>query len=176
MLNLALHFFMRNFIYIALVVLLVSFVPHKYYVSITEINFNEKEQLFEASIKFIGHDLEYALEKEGHPELHLGTEKEHEKANEIIFNFIKKHIEIMVNDKAVDIHFFGKEVRADDDMLVYFTSSPIDSISSVEVKSTILNNYFEEHVNIIYLTVGEQRFNFRLNDYKKSEKHQIKQE
>lgn len=67
-------------------------------------------------------------------------------------------------------------MRDDDDIIVYFTSSPIDSISSVEVKSTILNNYFEEHVNIIYLTIGEQRFNFRLNDYKKSEKHQIKQE
>lgn len=167
---------MKKFIYIALVLLLVSFVPHKYYVSITEINYNKQEQLFEASIKFIGHDLEFALEKEGYPELHLGTPKESKEANKIIFNFIKKYIEIIVNDKAVDIHYFGKEVREDDDILVYFTSSPIDSISSVEVNSTILNNYFEEHVNIVYLTVGEQRFNFRLNDYKKSEKHQIKQE
>ena len=54
---------------------------HKYYVSITEAEYNVESKTFEISIKFIGHDLEATLTNAGVPELFLGTDKEHEKAD-----------------------------------------------------------------------------------------------
>ena len=49
---------------------------HKYYVSITEAEYNAESKTFEISVKFIGHDLERAISNVGAPELYLGTEKE----------------------------------------------------------------------------------------------------
>lgn len=166
--------FMHTFLKIATVLLLTSFIPHKYYVTIAEINYNSQQRYFETSIKFIGHDLEYVMEKEGHPELFLGTDKEHPKADSLLFHYIQQHFYITVNQKVVPIKYFGKEVKNDDDIIIYFTSEEITTISDVAITTTLFNQYFEEHVNIIYLTVGEERFNFRLNEYKTTEKHTIK--
>mgnify|MGYP006906998924 CR=1 FL=1 len=66
----------RKFFYSFLILTMFSFAPHKYYVSITDIELNKEAQVFEISIKFIGHDLENALEDKGVPQLFLGTEKE----------------------------------------------------------------------------------------------------
>lgn len=165
---------MSTVLKIAIILFMTSFVPHKYFVSIAEINYNSQQQHFETSIKFIGHDLEYVMEKEGHPELFLGTDKEHPKADSLLFHYIQQHFHLTVNQKVVPLNFFGKEVKKDDDIFIYFTSGKITAINDVEVTSTLFNHYFEEHVNIIYLTVGEERFNFRLNEYKTTEKHQIK--
>ena len=42
---------MHTFLKIATVLLLTSFIPHKYYVTIAEINYNSQQRYFETSIK-----------------------------------------------------------------------------------------------------------------------------
>jgi len=54
---------LRKTLIIFLLLLTLSFVPHNYYVTITEIAYNSSNKKMEISLKFIGHDLEYALEK-----------------------------------------------------------------------------------------------------------------
>jgi len=168
-------FFMmlRKTLFIFLLLLTLSFVPHNYYVTITEIAYNSSNKKMEISLKFIGHDLEYALEKEGFPNMFLGTEKELEKANDFIYQYINQHFEIKTDENMLLYKLIGKEVNNDDFIYCYIETESIDNFSTVEIKNTLLNNYFKEHINIVYLTVGEQRFNFRLNNEKTKEKHTI---
>ncbi|NCP45810.1 MAG: hypothetical protein GW818_05140 [Flavobacteriales bacterium] len=168
-------FFMmlRKTLIIFLLLLTLSFVPHNYYVTITEIAYNSSNKKMEISLKFIGHDLEYALEKEGFPNMFLGTEKELEKANDFIYQYINQHFEIKTDENMLLYKLIGKEVNNDDFIYCYIETESIDNFSTVEIKNTLLNNYFKEHINIVYLTVGEQRFNFRLNNEKTKEKHTI---
>jgi len=168
-------FFMmlRKTLIIFLLLLTLSFVPHNYYVTITEIAYNSSNKKMEISLKFIGHDLEYALEKEGFPNVFLGTEKELEKANDFIYQYINQHFEIKTDENMLLYKLIGKEVNNDDFIYCYIETESIDNFSTVEIKNTLLNNYFKEHINIVYLTVGEQRFNFRLNNEKTKEKHTI---
>jgi len=168
-------FFMmlRKTLIIFLLLLTLSFVPHNYYVTITEIAYNSSNKKMEISLKFIGHDLEYALEKEGFPNMFLGTEKELEKANDFIYQYINQHFEIKTDENMLLYKLIGKEVNNDDFIYCYIETESIDNFSTVEIKNTLLNNYFKEHINIVYLTVGEQRFNFRLNNEKTKETHTI---
>ncbi len=168
-------FFMmlRKTLIIFLLLLTLSFVPHNYYVTITEIAYNSSNKKMEISLKFIGHDLEYALEKEGFPNMFLGTEKELEKANDFIYQYINQHFEIKTDENNLLYKLIGKEVNNDDFIYCYIETESIDNFSTVEIKNTLLNNYFKEHINIVYLTVGEQRFNFRLNNEKTKETHTI---
>jgi len=168
-------FFMmlRKTLIIFLLLLTLSFVPHNYYVTITEIAYNSSNKKMEISLKFIGHDLEYALEKEGFPNMFLGTEKELEKANDFIYQYINQHFEIKTDENMLLYKLIGKEVNNDDFIYCYIETESIDNFSTVEIKNTLLNNYFKEHINIVYLTAGEQRFNFRLNNEKTKEKHTI---
>ncbi|PIQ16708.1 MAG: hypothetical protein COW67_01480 [Flavobacteriales bacterium CG18_big_fil_WC_8_21_14_2_50_32_9] len=164
---------LRKTLIIFLLLLTLSFVPHNYYVTITEIAYNSSNKKMEISLKFIGHDLEYALEKEGFPNMFLGTEKELEKANDFIYQYINQHFEIKTDENMLLYKLIGKEVNNDDFIYCYIETESIDNFSTVEIKNTLLNNYFKEHINIVYLTVGEQRFNFRLNNEKTKEKHTI---
>lgn len=152
---------------------LFGFIPHQYYVSIIEMKHNTSNKKIEISIKFIGHDLEYALEKEGFANLNLGTMKEKHNADSLLHNYISSHFSILINNTVQPLSFFGKEVKANDDIFCYLESVPTQKITSIEVQSDLLTEYFEEHVSIVYLTIEEQRFNFRLNKNKTKEKHSI---
>lgn len=153
---------------------LVGFVVHKYYVTIVELNHNTSTKKIEISIKFIGHDLEYVLSKEGSTNLFLGTQKEVYNADSILDSYINSHFSVLVNESKQKLSFFGKEIKPNDDIYCYLESSPIQKITSIELQSDLLNEYFNDHVTIVYMKIGEERFNFRLNKEKQQEKHLIK--
>lgn len=161
-------FFVTAFL---LTITLFGFTAHKYYVTIAEANHSNASEKLEISLKFIGHDLESVLEKEGITNLYLGTPKEVKNADELLLNYISTHFTVLINDNKQQLSFFGKEVKPNDDIFCYLETKPIQEIKSIEVQSDLFVEYFKEHVTIVYLTIGEQRFNFRLNSEKTNEKH-----
>ncbi|PKP47918.1 MAG: hypothetical protein CVT95_05030 [Bacteroidetes bacterium HGW-Bacteroidetes-12] len=174
--NFVVHFFrmmIRKFSLLFLPFLALSFIVHNYYVTIIELNYNDENKKIEIALKFIGHDLEYALQKEGVPNLYLGTEKENSNADSLLYAYINNHFSILINDKEQPLSFFGKEVKSNDNIYCYLESTTVQQISSIEVKSDLLIEYFQEHVTIVYITIGEQRFNFRLNKEKIKENHKL---
>ena len=147
---------------------------HKYYVSITEADYNVQSKSFEISIKFIGHDLEKALATAGAPELYLGTPKEIVNADEYILKYINQRFHMVVDGVSLDYRFVGKEVNNDDFIYCYIESTEIDSPKKVTIKNTLLTELFNEQANTVYLTVGKQKINYLLNKGKVSETHEIK--
>lgn len=135
---------------------------HKYYVSISEATYNGKSGTFEISIKFIGHDLEKALAEAGAPELYLGTNKENEKANEYILNYIQKRFQFVVNEKLIKWKFVGKEVNDDDFIYCYIESSKTGLVKEITINNTLLTEVFPDQKNVVYLTINgfKETFNF----------------
>lgn len=150
----------RKFLFLIPTVLLLSFVMHKYYVSITEVELNPATKVLEVSIKFIGHDLELVLESAGVPNLYLGTAKENPKANEFLLAYIQKHFEIRVDEKAVPFHFVGKEINNDDFIYCYLESEKLNSPNKIAFTSTLLTEKFNQQANILYLKVGDKKLNY----------------
>ncbi|PKP34709.1 MAG: hypothetical protein CVU00_05650 [Bacteroidetes bacterium HGW-Bacteroidetes-17] len=136
---------------------------HKYYVSITELEYNSRSHTFEISIKFIGHDLEDALENAGVPSLNLGAPNENEKANEYLKQYIDKNFQLIVNDKNLTFKFIGKEVKDNDFMYCYLETNEIPVIKNVDIKNTLLIEMFDEQSNIVNLKVGDENLSFTFN-------------
>lgn len=152
---------------------LLSFAMHKYYVSITEANYNATNQTFELSIKFIGHDLEKALIEGGVSELYLGTEKENSKANEYLMKYIEKKIHVVVNDKSLAFKFIGKEINNDDFIYCYIESDKVENPKTITIKNTLLTNVFSGQKNTVYLTIGSEKHTFNFDKAKVIETRQI---
>lgn len=146
---------------------------HKYYVSITEAEYNKASEKFEVSIKFIGHDLEKALSNSGAPNLFLGTPKEVGKANHYLETYINQRFHMIVDGKSLNYKLIGKEVNNDDFMYCYLESNTVQNPKSVTIKNTLLTEVFNEQANTVYLKVGDQKINYSLNKAKVSETHQI---
>jgi len=153
----------KRILFSVFILSLLSFTMHKYYVSITEAEYNAVDKTFEISIKFIGHDLEKALEKAGVPNLYLGTPKEHESANTYLKKYIEKRLNITVNDKLLTHRFLGKKVRNDDFIYCFIQTSKTEFPKNITIKNTLLTEVFNEQANTVYLNIGDQKLNCSFN-------------
>lgn len=148
---------------------------HKYYVSITEADYNTNSKTFEIAVKFIGHDLEKALNNAGAPNLYLGTEKEHEKADYYLNQYINQRYHMVVDSKSLKFNFVGKEINNDDFIYCYLESDKVETPKKVTIKNTLLTEVFIGQANTVYLTVGNQKINYQLNKRNVSETHILAQ-
>lgn len=137
-----------------------AFKPHEYFVSITEVEYNEQTQTFQMTIKYIGHDFEKALANAGSPELNLGTAKEDKSANNIIIDYINKTLEIKVNEKPINLELVGKEIGNDDFIYCYLESEKIRRLKNISMMNTMLFEVFEEQENITYFTINSKKHSF----------------
>ena len=153
---------------------LLSFAMHKYYVSITEADYNTESNTFEVSIKFIGHDLEKVLANAGAPTLYLGTEKEIENADEYLMKYINQRFHMVVDGESLNYKFVGKEINNDDFIYCFIQSSKVESPKKITIKNTLLTEIFSEQANTVYLKVEGQQLNYLLNKGNVSETHEIK--
>ena len=142
---------------------------HAYYVSITEANYNAKKKIFEISVKFIGHDLEKALQINGAPELFLGTPKELEEADKYLMQYINDRFKMNVNGQKLKYKFIGKEVNNDDFIYCFIESDKVDLPKEIKITNTLLIEIFDEQANTVYLKVGDKKLNYSLNKDKVSE-------
>lgn len=149
-----------------------AFTLHKFYVSITEVEFNSDSKRMEVSIKLIGHDLEKALKIAGIPNLNLGTANEHSKANSYLLKYINKKFSVLNNNKAVKFTFVGKEVTQDDFVYCYLKSEPITAIHSLTFNNSLLTEVFDDQANILYYKNGSEKKDYRFTKQKTSIKEQ----
>lgn len=165
----------KKIIFSVLTLTLLSFAMHKYYVSITEAEYNVSSKTFEISVKFIGHDLEAALTNAGAPKLYLGTEKEHNKADFYLSQYINQRFHMVTDGLSLNFKFIGKEINNDDFIYCFLESNKVELPKKVTIKNTLLTEIFNGQANTVYLTVKDKKLNYQLNKSKVSETHNLSQ-
>lgn len=150
---------MKKIVLIILACISLSFAYHEFFVSITDGEYHDTEGTFQFTIKFIGHDLEKALEIAGSPDLKLGEEKELESANEYISKYLNSKFSIKCNDKPIGIKFIGKEVGNDDFIYCYVESDKVKKVKTIEIYNSLLTEVFSSQENILYLQIQGKKYN-----------------
>jgi hypothetical protein len=138
-----------------LIIPLLSFSAHKYYLSLTQIKFKEETQSIQIIINVFMDDIETALNKENNIDLQLTTKKEL-KNNDVYFEkYLKNKLQFKINTIAKGFKYIGKEYDGD---LVYFylEIEDISKVSSIEISNKILLNHFPEQQNLVKSKVGEK--------------------
>jgi len=141
----------------------MSFTYHEFYVSVTEGQYDETEQTLQFTMKFIGHDLEKALEIAGTPNLNLGTNKELPNANEYLLKYISSKFSIKNNDTSLSLKLIGKEVGNDDYIYCYIESEKIKKVNSFEIYNALLIELFSGQENILHLDILDKKHSISFN-------------
>ena len=141
----------------------MAFSYHEFFVTVTEGEYKETENTFQFTIKFIGHDLEKALETSGTPELKLGAKNELTNANEYLLKYINNHFSIQCNGKNVPLKMIGKDVGNDDFISCYLESEKVENIQNIEIKNTLLTEVFSAQENILHLKINDKINSISLN-------------
>lgn len=129
---------------------------HKFYVSITKIEFVKKQSSLQIITKIFTDDIENALRQEFSKSIFLDSKKETAQADEYLKQYILQKIKIKVNGMPVKLNYLGKEY--DTDMVVaYIEVTDITDLQTVAIENKVLMEMFPEQKNIIHLNTAKSR-------------------
>lgn len=134
---------------------LLSFTSHKYYLSLTQINYKEDAKSIQITINVFMDDIETALNNDYDIDLQLTTKKEL-KNNDIYFEkYLKKKLFFKVNNTNKSFNYIGKEYE-DDLVFFYLEIENVNEVNSLNITNTILMTHFPKQQNLIKSKVGKK--------------------
>ncbi len=152
-----------KFIFILLLFpIVLGSTTHKFYVSITKIEFNEEQRSIQIISKIFIDDIEQTLQERYNPTVSLATEKETDKDIEILKDYIFKKLNIQVNGSPVALTYIGKEYDLDI-MKVFIEVENISEVRSIGIENKILMDKYPEQQNIIHYKIKKTRKNLILD-------------
>lgn len=152
----------KLFFVLLFVVAFSSFVGvHKFYVSVTQIDFNQKKSRIEFTTRIFIDDLEKALDKKYNTKLNLATKQESEKSKEYIEKYLFEKMSISINNKTRKLVFLGSEY--DNDVLIcYLKVDCSEKIATLDLYNSILTELFSEQQNIVHTNINSVKKSYLL--------------
>lgn len=133
--------------------ILTSVSVHKFYVSVTEVNYVAAKKEIQITSRYFIDDLNNSLEKKYKTKFYLGSVKESEEQLAILKKYLLENFAIKINSKSKDMIFITKEIE-DDVLICYFKVKDISKIATLEVKNTLFFEYLAEQQHITHTQVG----------------------
>lgn len=153
---------LHKYLSLFLLVPLFAFTPHKYYISLCEIEYNEEQKSIQIILGLFIDDIEFSLNKDHNLKLNLNTKTEIEGVDKYFEEYLNNHFKTIVNNELKSYQFIGKEY--DDDIVRFYLEIPqIEQLNSIEVFNTNLIRDFEEQQNIIKIRVKDLDKTFYLD-------------
>ncbi|RCS26767.1 hypothetical protein DUT90_06470 [Polaribacter sp. WD7] len=138
----------KKVLVIILLLPLLSFTAHKYYLSLTQIEYKSESKSIQITINVFMDDIETALNKDFNIDLQLTTSKELLN-NDIYFKkYLKEKLHFKINTTPVNFNYIGKEYDGD---LVFFylEIENINNVDTIEIENKILTHHFPEQQNLV---------------------------
>lgn len=145
-------------IILLLFVSLSSFMSlHKYYVSVTDIEYVKADKSVQIISRLFIDDFEGALKERYDDSLKLDDKK----ASFYIEKYFSKKLEISIDDSKMPLNFIGSELE--DDMIhCYFEIDDVSEFKKIKVKNALLFDRCNNQQNITHLTIDSKKKSFLL--------------
>ncbi len=151
---------LKKAILVLMLPLLAFTSAHKYYVSVTHVNYSAKDDALQMTTRVFIDDLEAVILARYGQTVVLDPNTEPAKANGLLQKYLKSKFAVSLNGTAVTYDYIGK--KYDGDVLVFYMEVPkikLPNLTSIEIQNELLTDVFEEQQNIVH---------FKVNDHKKS--------
>jgi hypothetical protein len=135
---------------------------HPFYVSVTEINHNAENHTLEISCKMFAEDLEEILRTNYKSPVSLGATKDKGRLDQLIPDYINKHLAITVDGKPVKLTYIGFE-KDKESAYCYLQVDDVKAIKKINISNSILYDFNEGEINIVHVMVGGKRHSTKLN-------------
>lgn len=122
---------------------------HKFYVSISQINYNEKGKTLEVALKLFTDDLEYCASNELNKSIKISKEHLFDKE---VNNYLTNHFTISINGESKEINYLGKEIEVDVTWC-YLEITDVENINTISISNTLFISDLAEQKNLIQLSI-----------------------
>lgn len=147
---------------LVLFVLSTSFgIWHKFYVSVSQVDFNEKKSRVEISTRIFIDDLEKTLNKKYNQKLNLATKVEASNAKDFIEKYLFEKMKVTINGQEHNLIFLGSEYE-DDVLICYLKIDFSKKITTFELFNNLLTETYSEQQNIVHTNINNTKRSFLL--------------
>ncbi|WP_026837790.1 DUF6702 family protein [Gillisia sp. JM1] len=159
----------KFFLPIICVLMLMSFsVAHKFYVSVTEIEYNEKAESLQIISRVFIDDMEDLLQTRYDKNIRLGKTNESSSVPNHLKKYLNEKIEVKIDGRLTEVNYLGKEYE-DDMLLVYLEIPKITSFKKIIIKNAILTDMFSEQKNLVHVNYKGSTKSLILNKAKQED-------
>jgi len=136
---------------------LLSFVAgHKFYVSVTNIEYNKTNKALQITTRIFIDDFQRVLEERYDLKEELTTEKATQEVEQMMKNYLAKKVKIWINGELKVASFIGKKYE-DDVAVCYLEITGVDRVTSLEIENAILYEIEEDQQNLVHVKINDQR-------------------
>ena len=135
-------------------------LDHKFYLSVTQIEFDAENNRITAISRVFVDDLEETLRQRYDVQLALGTDREDEMASFYIARYVEQKLIVEMNNESLKFSFAGFTYQNDQIVLLSeFGFIPSDQYE-IKVTNALITDAYSEQQNLVH---------FRMNQKKQSE-------
>lgn len=127
---------------------------HKFYVSVTNVEYSESEAALQIISRIFIDDVEEVLQARYDFKAGLATEEESPMSDFYIKKYFNSKFKVLVNGEVMNVNFLGR--RYDKDLVVCYmevTDVSALKLKSVEIENTLLTDIFEEQRNLVHFKI-----------------------
>lgn len=132
---------------------------HPIHVSITEINYNEKQKSLEISCQIFMDDFAEILERIHQTKIDFTNLKNKETTETLIANYLSKNLIISNLKKNFALNYIGFEIEKDL-VWVYAEVLKVKKIKQIKIQNTLLLDLFKDQNNMLHFKYFEQKKNY----------------
>jgi hypothetical protein len=125
---------------------------HPFFLSLTEIRYNESSQKLEIAEKIFWDDLEVSLAKFHNTSIDVLNPKDKKLLDKQITEYLLAHNKVWVNNAPVKLNVLGYEVE-EEAIWFYLESEPTQFENSIKVENTVLLSDHDSQQNIVHVYV-----------------------
>jgi len=141
---------------------LMSFsLAHKYYVSVTDIEYVKEKKSVQISSRVFIDDFEKMLRDRYDEKITLDIGKDESQIDVYTKRYLKNKLRIKINNQDQEFEFLGKEYE-DDLVYFYLEIKDVSEINSFEIVNQVLFDVFEEQQNLVKTKINSKKKSFML--------------
>ena len=145
-----------KFLIIIFIIPLFAFTSmHKYYISVTQINYVKEKESVQITSKLFIDDFENALKTNYDENIILAEKDEAKIIDTYMQRYLQDKIKLRINNKAVTFNFIGKEYEGDI-VRCYLEVEHVKSIESFLITNSVLFDLQKDQQNIVKTNINSK--------------------
>lgn len=134
---------------------------HKYYLSVTDLAYDQDEKSVQMITRLFYDDLEAVLQERYDETILVDATADQEKLDVYLNKYLQKKLVITINGEERKFQFLGKEYE-DDYVVCYMEITDVESVDAFSIDNQLLMDLFPDQKNMVHTTIGNNKKSFLL--------------
>jgi hypothetical protein len=127
-------------------------ILHPIHLSVSEINYSEKDKALQITSRIFIDDLETSIRKKlNQPELDILHPNGGQTTDQLVSVYINDHFKVKLDNKPQKLRYLGHEIE-DAAIICYIEIEKVKKFKTIEVLNNIIHETHEDQSNLVHVT------------------------